>query len=133
MGKVYFAEWKFAENDADIVVEFCHSLWPSASDSKLICSIVLVGLRYVDLVLGLCDPHFLDSRFSNDVLRPNYQRTIHRSRSRLWLCDTTQDYMSRLLGCRRSGNRFLSRTIRVEFFSCLWSCLNSSSPSEKSQ
>jgi len=68
--------------------------------------------------------------------RPNYQRTIHGSRNCLWSCDTPQDlfnYMSRLLGCHRGGNRFLSRTIWVEFFSCLWSCLDGSSPGEKSQ
>ena len=28
--KVYFAEWKLAENDAVVVAEFCHSLWPPA-------------------------------------------------------------------------------------------------------
>jgi len=65
--------------------------------------------------------------------RTNYQQTIHGSRNRLWSCDTTQDYMSRLLDRRGRGNRFLSRTIWVEFFSYLWSCLNGSSPGEKSQ
>jgi len=46
-------------------------------------------------------------------------------------CDTTQDYMSRLLGHRRGGNHFLSTTIWVEFFNCFWSCLNGSSASGK--